>query len=181
MITNSKNLQKIFLFCLGIFIGTAFCMKWMEADFIYHGEKFTIIGLEISYSRERVAAILSGIDAPVKQILRYHLSFDFLFMLGVYPGIAALCLMARNKTSNAQLQKILCVLASLQLMAWACDILENYCLLKWISKPVIGNEFMLYHFIVIIKWLIALGAAILAIIRLSGNRMIGPKKDTSGN
>ncbi|NOT51233.1 MAG: hypothetical protein HOP10_08140 [Chitinophagaceae bacterium] len=163
MTTNGKNLQKIFLACFGLFAGTAFCMKWMEGDFVYKGGKFTIIGLEISYTREKVTAILSGMDDHVKTILRYHLCFDFLFMLAVYPGIAVLCLMARNKSTGIVLQKILMTLAALQLMAWACDILENYCLLKWIKGSAIGNEFNLYHFIVVVKWIIALAGALLAI------------------
>lgn len=164
MITNSKNLQKIFLACLGLFVGTAFCMKWMEDDLVQNGQKFSVIGLEITYSKEKVAAILSGLNDHVKTILRYHLSFDFVFMLGVYPGIATLCLMARNRSASASLRKILSVFAAAQLIAWGCDILENYCLLKWINKPSIGNEFILYHFIVAVKWIIALVGALLGIV-----------------
>jgi len=164
MVTNSKNLQKIFLFCFGLFVASAFCMKWMENDFIFNGEKFSIIGLEISYSKAKVASILAGLDEHVKRILRYHLVFDFVFMIAVYPGIAMLCLMAKYRSKGAFLRKILSVIAALQIIAWGCDILENYCLLKWINKPVIGNEFILYHFIVIAKWIIALGGAISGIL-----------------
>jgi hypothetical protein len=58
--------QKLFLLCFGIFLGTTFCMKWMEADFIMGNNKFTINGLEISYSQEQVSQILSSIDQRVK-------------------------------------------------------------------------------------------------------------------
>jgi hypothetical protein len=156
MATNSKNLQYIFLCCLGLFVGTSICMKWLESEFIFKGEKFSIIGLELTYSKDKVASILAGIEPVVKSALRYQLLFDFVFMFGVYPGIASLCLLARNKVQSAQRKKVLCVVATLQLMAWICDILENYSLLKWINHPSIGNEFMLYHFIVIIKWMLAL-------------------------
>ncbi len=61
MDTGYKNLQKLFLFCLGLFAGTAFCMKWMESDFVHNGSLFTIIGLEISYSKEKIISILSWI------------------------------------------------------------------------------------------------------------------------
>jgi hypothetical protein len=138
-------------------------MKWMEGDFIQNGEKFTIIGLEISYTKEKTATILSGLDSHVKAILRYHLSFDFAFMAGVYPGIAALCMMARGKSASPVLKKILFVLAASQILAWGLDIAENYYLLKWIKNPVIGNEFGLYHFIVAAKWLIAITGAFIAI------------------
>jgi hypothetical protein len=163
MSTNYKGWQRLFLFCFGLFAGTAFCMKWMEGDFIQNGQLFTIIGLEISYSKEKVLAILSGLDEPIRVILRYHLYFDFAFMLGVYPGIAALCMMAREKSGSNFARKILLSLALLQVVAFGCDIAENSYLLKWIKNPVIGNEFGLYHFIVAAKWMIALLAALIAI------------------
>ena len=163
MDSGYKNLQKLFLFCLGLFIGTAFCMKWMEADFLYNGSQFTIIGLEISYPKEQVISILSGLDEKVKTILRYHLSLDFAFMAGVYPGIAVLCLMAREKSASNIVKRILLLFALLQLVAWGCDIYENLCLLKWIKNPSIGEDFKIYHVAVAAKWIVALIAALLAI------------------
>jgi hypothetical protein len=103
------------------------------------------------------------LDGQVKTIVRYHLAFDFAFMAGVYPGIATLCLMAREKSVSSILKKVLLVLALLQLVAWGCDVYENLCLLKWIKKPAIGNEFEMYHVVVTAKWIIALSAALLAI------------------
>lgn len=172
---NYKFWQRIFLLPLGLFIGAAFCMKWMEGDFLQNGQKFTIIGLEISYPKEKVAAILAGLNEHVKTIVRYHLSFDFAFMAGVYPGIAALCMMARGKLAGAGIRKILLAFAVLQIVAWGCDIFENYFLLKWIKNPVIGNEFSFYHFIVSAKWIIALAGALLA-IPLAVRKRIALKK-----
>lgn len=106
---------------------------------------------------------MSGLDDHVKTILRYHLSFDFAFMAGVYPGIAALCMMAREKSVSGSLRKILLFFAALQLVAWSCDVYENICLLHWIKHPVIGNGFGAYHLIVAAKWIIALVAALVAI------------------
>ena len=163
MKVNYNRWRMLFHFCLGLFIGTAFCMKWMEADFIQDGRLFTIIGLEINYSKEKLTSLLAGLDGPVKTILRYHLNFDFAFMAGVYPGIAALCMMARHKAGNSLLRKILFAFAAFQVIAWGCDIAENYYLLKWIKNPVIGNEFGVYHFVVYTKWFIALAGIILAI------------------
>jgi hypothetical protein len=163
MIYNYKFWQRLFIFSLGLFIGAAFCMKWMEGDFIQNGQKFTIIGLEISYPKVKVANILAGLDEHIKTILRYHLSFDFVFMAGVYPGIAALCMMARGKLAGAGMRKILLAFAVLQIVAWGCDIFENYCLLKWIKNPAIGNDFSFYHFIVSAKWIIAVAGALLAV------------------
>lgn len=155
--------KRLFLFGLGLFIGTAFCMKWMEDDLLVNNEKFTILGLEFFYAKAKVEAILSAPDYRVQTILRYHLYFDFAFMAGVYPGITSLCMMAREKIASCRVRKILFLLAVLQLFAWCADIMENYYLLTWIKKPVIGNEFEWYHVIVAAKWIIALAGALLSI------------------
>lgn len=155
--------KRLFLFCLGLAVGAEFCMKWMESSFWLQDEKFTILGLELFYPKEKVIAILSGIDGHVKTILRFHLTFDFAFMAGIYPGIAALCMIAKEKISARVLKKIFFVFAALQLVAWGCDIAENSFLLYWIKHPAIGNDFGVYHFIVSTKWIIALAGALAAI------------------
>lgn len=138
---NYNSWKKLFLFSAGLFIGSAFCMKWMEADLLLNGQKFTVLGLELFYPKEKVAGVLGSIDEHVKVILRYHLSFDFLFMTGVYPGIAALCMMARFKTLLPGVKRTLIFVAGLQLIAWGCDVVENLYLLKWAKNSTIGNDF----------------------------------------
>lgn len=155
-----------FLFGLGLSLGTAFCMKWMETDLLTEHGKFTILGLELFYSKEKVETIISSIDGQVKTILQYHLYFDFAFMAGVYPCIAALCMMSRKKLATSLIKKILSASALLQLVSWIADIAENYYLLQWIKKPVIGSEFMWYHVIVVAKWIIALAGASVSILVL---------------
>lgn len=162
MNVSDKQWKNMFLFCLGLFIAAAFCMKWMEGDFLVNGEKFTIMGLELFYSKGKVMAVLASLDDHVKTILNYHLHFDFAFMVGVFPGIAALCMMARGKLRSSLFNKMLSLLAVLQLAAWAGDIYENLSLIKWLKEPVIGNEFGLYHFIVAVKWIIALTGALVS-------------------
>lgn len=160
---NIQGWRKLFLFSLGLFAGTAFCMKWMEKDFLYQGQLFTIIGLEISYSGDRMVEILSGISPAVKQILGYHLYFDFAFMAGVYPGIASICMMARGKSRSGWIRQVLLLLAFAQGIAWACDIIENIYLLSWIRNPADAGPFKIYHAVVILKWVLALCGAIIAI------------------
>jgi hypothetical protein len=162
MFISIQNWKKVFLFCLGILLGAAFCMKWLEAAFRVNGENFTIIGLEISYPQQKVAVILSALQEPVVSLLRYQLIFDFIFMAGVYPGIAALCMMGASK-AGAFWKRILVSLALLQLLAWAADIYENYCLLKWIKDPSSISGFETYHLIVSLKWALALIALLFAI------------------
>lgn len=163
MIISYQGWRNLFITALGIFAGTAFCMKWMEGDFRYNGELFSIIGLEISYSPEKIVSIFRGIDPSVKQVLGYHLYFDYAFMAGVYPGIAALCMMGRVKTESRWLKNILLGLAFLQLAAWVCDILENGYLLHWLKDPSQVGTLGTYHMIVILKWSLALTGALAGI------------------
>jgi hypothetical protein len=163
MSLNYQRWQKLFLFGLGLAAGTAFCMKWMEDEFVVHGEKFTVIGLELSYSKERLISILGATADHVRSILRYHLSFDFAFMAGVYPGIAALCMMAREKNRAIRVKKLFFILAAFQTIAWGCDITENLFLFKWLDRPAIGNEFLTYHIVVWVKWSIALLGVLLSV------------------
>lgn len=163
MILNYKQWKTVFLVCLGITVGTAFCMKWLEPDFLHNGKLFTIIGLEIAYPKEKIIEIFAGITPAVKSVVGYHLAFDFAFMAGVYPGIAALCMMAREKRMNKLVMKILLAAAILQIIALGCDIMENIYLLNWLETRVIGNEFSFFHWVVAIKWLLAISGALIAI------------------
>jgi hypothetical protein len=157
---TKPNWGRLFLFCLGLFIAGNFSMKWIEPDLVYQGEKISIFGLELFYPAERIMSIFSGIDDKVKTILGYHLSFDFIFMAGCFPGIACLCMIAAQKTGVPLLKKILFIMAFLQLLAWLFDIIENYLLLKWLHNPVIGDEFDFFHSVVYTKWIFALAAAL---------------------
>jgi hypothetical protein len=161
--------NRVLLFCFGLFIASAFSMKWMEKDLLFNDQIISIFGLELFYPAEKIVAIFSGIDEKVKTILGYHLSFDFIFMLGVYPGISSLCMMAAEKLKNSNIKRLLTVFAFLQLFAWSFDIIENYYLLKWLKNPVIGKEFGFYHVVVYSKWIIALTGAFISLIALSTN------------
>lgn len=163
MISNQKRWKKLFLFCLGLATAAAFCMKWIENDLLFRGEKFTIMGLELFYPKQKVETILAGIDQPVGTILRYHLSFDFVFMAGIFPGIAALCMMASYKFRTGLFKIIFAGLAILQGVAWGFDITENTYLLKWMNNPDIGDEFSFFHLVVAAKWILALTGALLSI------------------
>jgi hypothetical protein len=162
--------QKLFLFCLGLSIAATFCMKWMEGDLLVKGEKFTVIGLEVSYPKEKITAIFQSVDPLVTRVLKYHLTFDFIFMPGVFLGILSLCMMARIRTGNPILKKWLLAMAILQLIAWGFDITENCFLFTWLKNPVIGNEFTIYHAVVYAKWLIALLGILAAVSVLITSR-----------
>jgi hypothetical protein len=142
------------VFCFGLAVGSAFCMKWLESGFRIHGESFNMFGLELFYSKERVAFILANIDDAARTALRHHLYFDFTFMTGIFPAISALCMMARSKVASRTFQALLFILAASQMLAWAGDVAEDLFLLSWLDHPVIGKEFNTYHLIVAAKWII---------------------------
>ena len=166
---NKSRWNNLFLFCLGLFTAGAFAMKWIEPDLVYNNESISIFGLELFYTKQKIVEIFSGITDKVHTIAGYHLSFDFIFMAGCYPGIASLCMIAREKLKNSRLKKILFVFACLQLFAWSFDIIENFYLLKWLKQPIIGNEFGFYHAVVYSKWIIALSGTFMAIGILVGS------------
>lgn len=177
MSLNQGYWKRIFLICLGIFAGTAFCMKWMENDLISNGEKFTVVGLEVTYSREKLLSVLLGLDDKVKTILRYHLSFDFAFMIGAYGSIAALCMMAAGQSKRKKIIRIFLIsLAILQVVAWASDIIENAFLLRWIKTGSIGSEFNFFHPVVYTKWILALSGVLISVLVL----IFKDRKDLAG-
>ena len=169
--------RSLFLFCFGIAVATMFIMEWLAGDFWVNDQKFSILGLELFYSKRHVLDVLTQIKQPAKIALNYQLVFDFVFMTGIYPAIASLCMMTRENLKIAVWRNILFALAMLQPVAWAFDITENIFLLSWIDKPAIGDEFSTYHNIVSAKWLIALAGALTAIMMLLLGRRAGYRKN----
>jgi hypothetical protein len=167
--------SKLFLFCIGMAIATTFIMEWLATDFWIGDQKFSIIGLELCYSKDKIITILSGIKPPAKMALYYQLVFDFAFMAGVYPAIASFCMMTREKIGRNGLRNLLFGLAMIQPVAWVFDIIENSYLLNWVEKPVIGDEFMMYHNIVAAKWIIVIAGALTAIIAWIFKKTINKK------
>jgi hypothetical protein len=155
--------KKLLFFCLGLLIASSFCMKWMEGAFRIDGTSFSIMDLELFYSKEKLVAVLKGISEHTRAILRYHLYFDFVFMAGIFPVAAALCMIARERLQSKSTRRLLFVLAALQTLAWLADIREDMYLLKWIELPVIGAEFEFYHFVVVTKFIIVLAGLITGI------------------
>ena len=160
MSISYRRWQRLFLFCLGVFIASGFAMQWLASDFWWGDERFSIFSIELFYPGETLVKLFKEINQPAKAALEYQLIFDFIFMAGAYPGIASLCMMAREKISRKGLRNVLLALAFLQPVAWAFDIIENIFILRWMNDPVIGNELGMYHNIVIAKWLIAISGGL---------------------
>jgi len=154
----------LFLFSLGIAISTTFIMQWLATDFWLDDKKFSILGLELFYSKRQLIDVFTQIKQPAKIALNYQLIFDFAFMTGIYPAIASFCMLVRENVRSRSYRNLLFALAMLQPVAWAFDITENIFLLAWMEKPEIGDDFSTYHNIVAAKWLIAVSGTLCAII-----------------
>jgi hypothetical protein len=166
MFSKSKDWKQLFLFCLGLAVAASFAMKWLEADMFYAGKRISIIGLEMFYGERQIEQIFGGLDPLTRKVIGYQLYFDFYFMAGCFPGIACLCMLAAEKVRTGTVRKILILLAFLQVIAWAFDIIENCMLLQWLRLSTVNTSLSLFHFFVYTKWLIALTGVITAVTYL---------------
>jgi len=136
----------------------------MESEFISNGKLFTIIDLELNLDRRALINLLSSLDDKTKTIVGYHLHFDFLFMAGVFPGLACLCMMAREITGNKLVQSLLLLFGFLQFFAWGFDIYENLNLIKWLNAPATVDGIDLFHLLVRLKFLFAFVALLVSLV-----------------
>lgn len=164
MSANDFSWKKLFFLCLGLTLASMFCMKWIEPEFISDGKLFTIIDLELNLDRRALINLLSSLDDKTKTIVGYHLHFDFAFMAGVFPGLACICMMMRNKCRNNIMGSLLWLFALLQFVAWSFDIYENVHLIKWLNEPASVDGLDLFHLLVRLKFIFAFGALVMALV-----------------
>ena len=164
MSANVFNLKKLFFLCLGLFFASAFCMKWIESDFISNGKPFGIMDLELYLGKEDLTKLLAGLDDKAATVVSYHLHFDFAFMAGVFPGIAILCTLVREKVSNKFVSTLLLIFALLQFVAWSFDIYENLRLIKWLRNPSTVDDIELYHLLVRLKFIFSFGGVLMVLV-----------------
>lgn len=154
---------------------------------------FSIFDLEFPGKPETIKNILLGIDElaakpgfietlydspePVKisykelaenskKALKNNLLYDFIFMAGVYPFIALLCINTANRMTYWGLY-IFLGFAVLQLTAWLFDILENLYLLKELKSPgALAALHTVYKKIVMAKWIFAVTGLVCALFAL---------------
>jgi hypothetical protein len=155
---------KLLLFCLGLFVASTFCMKWIEKDMARDAPALNVMKLELTYSQPELAAVLATADPVQKDKLHAVLCFDFMFMAGCFPGIALLCLLARRHVKAKFLKGMLVAGALAQAFAWGFDIYENTSLLSWLQDPVNSERFRIYRLLVQLKWILALAGVLLVTV-----------------
>jgi hypothetical protein len=135
-------------------------------------KKFSIMDLEIPATPIEMVNLIKGLyklDPPKSRkairSLRAHLLIDFIFMPSAYGSIFILCMLVAAKMKTFGVD-IFIVLAWLQIVPFVCDIIENiYILQKIKPEPELSTPktHRLYLFMELVKWLLALLAAISAI------------------
>lgn len=160
---NNINLWLLFLPFFAIFLITTRVMGKLAKGFytaIPPGRPFSIFNLEFPGSDEALTSLILRMDKEVKKKVRKNLLVNYLFMLGVYPGIAILCFIASSRVyADSPLgSNILQMMGIAQVIPWLCDIIENAILLKKLQKPTPPNPgtYKVFKWIVGIKFFVAL-------------------------
>ncbi len=168
---NERSLHLSWFFA-GLALASAVCMKLLEPEFARHEPPFTIIGLELNFKADQLAELFASLQQPTAALLRYHLYFDFVFMAAVYPFIGLMCLRAACRFQGSW-KSFFWILASFQLLALLCDVIENACLLLWMKPEHVINGFTLYRIVVVCKWFLALAGFLTALPVLLRRKRIG--------
>lgn len=158
------NWKRLFYFCFGLLLASGFCLKWIEDGFISNGKLFTIFDLELFLDKADLEKIFRGMELNAKMIVDNHLHFDFFFMAGVFPGIASICMLVRERVKKSIIRNVLFALASLQLAAWSFDIYENLHLIKWLKNPETIDGIGFFHLLVKLKFIIAITGILVSAI-----------------
>lgn len=120
---------------------------------------FSILDLQFPSSENELCMLMSRATPDGRKALRMHLLVDFLFMMGLYPMVAILCLALGEKTGAGQY--FFWLVAALQFCAFLFDILENFYLLSRLANPKARGGFKTYKFYVFAKFILAfMGVAV---------------------
>jgi hypothetical protein len=142
--------------------------------------EFGILDLEFPSNCKEIPSIINGIkklpeaaqQTRVRKSLLGILYLDFLFMPAIYGALFLICMLVAVKSHVfPKEQYFFAGLAWAQLLAWACDIFENICLLWCLRKKDLGAALpqrlhLTYIIIVWVKWAIALIGGVSAFMML---------------
>jgi hypothetical protein len=161
----TNNLWSIFIACIILFIVTTLIMKRIATRFVTNppaSKKFSIFRLEFPGSNAQLSSLVLQMSPATKNSVRAHLYVDYIFMLAVYPAIGILCYKTgfALHESHTAAAYFLYFMAALQLVAFACDAIENMMLLRKLADIQSWSERSHERFskIVFYKFMIALFA-----------------------
>jgi hypothetical protein len=161
----NDNLWTIFLVCMILFIVTTLIMKRIARRFVTippASKKFSIFRLEFPGSNAQLSSLVLQMSPVTKSSVRAHLYVDYFFMLAIYPAIAIVCYKTGLALYNSHTAAayFLFLMAAVQLVAFACDAIENIMLLQKLENIESWTEQSHERFskIVFYKFMIALFA-----------------------
>ncbi len=180
--------MKALLILLGIVTITTFLLMRRNAmDFYSNGKSFTIFDLECPESKADVTALIDGLDIKAKTAVLDNLDTDYLFMVGIFPLIMLLNLIALRNLNyiNAMRNDImldpayrgwrilLIIFIASQLIAWGLDLTENVVIEKWITTGIVNTDTAMFTLRTIIKFILSVGGFLVGLSSwLLTNRII---------
>lgn len=159
-----ENGWLLICFTTGLFLLIGFVMRVQGSRFCTLDvvvRKFSIMDLEFPSSPREITNIINGIyglpeekGTKTLRFLRAQLYTDFLFMPAAYGSIFIACIKVAEKMSSVG-HGLFLVLAWLQVIAWALDVIENIYLLKKTQPNAIPSKrgaHKSYQWVVTSKW-----------------------------
>lgn len=169
----TQNLWFYFAVCFTLFLITTYIMVRLGRHFCIHKAgadvPFSIMDLMMPLSERELVNMCLTMPESSKTAVRRQLTVDYLYMFGVYPGVALLCGIAANKMEHIG-KWFFWILAAAQLLPWLFDILENIYLARKLRNPVVDEQhpqrFARYIWQVKAKFIIGFAGAICAVFAL---------------
>ena len=125
---------------------------------------FSIMRFEKPETEAGLVSLVKAIsDAGDMPRITEDLQIDYVFMIGLYPGIAVWLLILRRNARKA-LSITLLIAALLQFLPWIFDLIENGHLLGVLKGEPLGIEVGLFRLMVTGKVFMAGGGAVMALL-----------------
>ncbi len=150
-----------------LFITTFVSGIWLwnnEQHIAAHVPGFSIMRFEKPETEAGLVSLVKAIsDAGDMPRITEDLQIDYVFMAGLYPGIAVWLLMLRRNARKA-LSTTLLIAALLQFLPWIFDLIENGHLMGVLRGEPLGITVGLFRTMVSGKFFIAFGGAAMALL-----------------
>lgn len=121
---------------------------------------FSIFSLQFPGSEKNLLHLIVSMSSVTRQAVKKHLLIDVIFMVGIYPALALLCIITARYlqplTWGGSL--LLQLIAASQIVALICDISENRMLYKKVSHPTATFNFLVFKWLVGLKFFFAFSA-----------------------
>ena len=164
----------LFWICMGITLLAATAMMIIGKSFSQKTDgntPFTMMQLEFAPTKEFILTAYKNAGGRARFDLAMQLGLDYCFMLGAYYAPALLCFMTSYQHPVHVIAVTGIALACLQLVAHLCDCIENVYLYQYYVNPAFNAPFLLYKFLVRLKWALVTVGTLFALGLVIYNRI----------